>query len=245
MIDDTSVNSLYVRHDVENQSDHEVLVMTLKFELRRYSQSNTVFVRRPAWHKATEGDFLRYRQQMSARLQEIALPVDALLCRDVFCNDSIHFALLEKYSCNITDACLTAARATIPLTGPPESRDSKRVPGWADMVEPARQTSIFWHNMWVSCGRPRDGVVAGIMRRTRAAYHYAVRDIKRNTEDIVRQKFAEAVLQNSDRDLWNEVHKLRGKRSCCSSSVDDCYTDGNIANLFYKKYGDLYTSVPC
>ena len=112
----------------------------------------------------------------SARLQDIDLPVDALLCRDVFCNDPNHFMLLEKYSCCITDVCLSAARATIPLTGPPESCDNKRVPGWVDTVDPVRQTSIFWHNMWVNCGRPRDGVVAGIMRRTRAAYHYAVRD---------------------------------------------------------------------
>jgi hypothetical protein len=244
LIYDTSVNSLYVHHDIDNLSDHEVLVMTLKFELRRYSQSSRAFVRKPAWHKATEGDLLRYRQQLSTRLQGIALPVESLLCRDVHCSDSNHFMLLEKYSCSIVDACLTAARTTIPLTGLPECRNSKCVPGWVDMVEPARQTSMFWHNMWVSCGRPRDGEVAAIMRRTRAAYHYAVRDIKRNTEDIVKQKFAEAVLQNKDRDLWNEVHKIRGKRLCCSSSVDDCYTDSNIANLFYQKYEDLYTSVP-
>ena len=82
------------------------------------------------------------------------------------------------------------------------------------------------------------------MRRTRAAYHYAVRDIEKNTQNIVRQKFAEAVLQNNDRNLWKEVHKIQGKRSCYGSSVDDCYTDGNIADLFYKKYEDLYTSVP-
>ena len=81
------------------------------------------------------------------------------------------------------------------------------------------------------------------MRRTRAAYHYAVRDIEKNTQNIVRQKFAEAVLQNNDRNLWKEVHKIQGKRSCYGSSVDDCYTDGNIADLFYKKYEDLYIPV--
>ena len=63
LIYDTSINSLYARHDVDNQSDHELLVMNLRFELKRYSQSNRLFVRRPAWHKATEGDLLRYRQE--------------------------------------------------------------------------------------------------------------------------------------------------------------------------------------
>jgi hypothetical protein len=46
------------------------------------------------------------------------------------------------------------------------------------------------------------------MSHTRAAYHYAVRDIK-NTENIVRRKFAETVLQNSDREsVTNCVRKF-------------------------------------
>ena len=32
--------------------------------------------------------------------------------------------------------------------------------------------------------------------------------IQKNTQDIVRKKFAEALLQNSDRDLWMEVHTI-------------------------------------
>ena len=70
---------------------------------------------------------MRYRQETSARIQDTDLPVDALLRCDVFCNDPNHFMLLEKYSCYITNACLSAARATISLTGPPESYDNKRV----------------------------------------------------------------------------------------------------------------------
>ena len=75
------------------------------------------------------------------------------------------------------------------------------VPGWTDEVEPMRQTCIFWHNLWVSCGRPHDGVVADIMRRTRATYHYTVRSVKRREQDIVNQQFATALLSHKDRDF--------------------------------------------
>ena len=33
----------------------------------------------------------------------------------------------------------------------------------------------------MECGRPHDGTVANIMRSTRAAYHYAVQFVKKNT----------------------------------------------------------------
>jgi len=48
---------------------------------------------------------------------------------------------------------------------------------------------LIWHNIWLKCGRPRDGAAADIMRRTRAAYHYAVRYFKQNNSDIVKQPF--------------------------------------------------------
>jgi len=43
--------------------------------------------------------------------------------------------------------------------------------------------------MWLECDRPRNGVVADCMRRTRASYHYAVRRVKQNEELVVRELF--------------------------------------------------------
>jgi hypothetical protein len=47
LIYDTSINNLYARHDFDNQSDDELLVVNLKCELKRYIQSNRVFVQSP------------------------------------------------------------------------------------------------------------------------------------------------------------------------------------------------------
>jgi hypothetical protein len=62
--------------------------------------------------------------------------------------------------------------------------DPSRVPGWSEFAEPARQKSLLWHRIWHS-GRPRSGHVADIMRRTRAKYHNAVRQVKRYENIIV------------------------------------------------------------
>jgi hypothetical protein len=103
---------------------------------------------------------------------------------------------------------------------------------------------MFWHKIWIDCGRPRTGTVADIMRRTRASYHYAVRSVKRNEQHIIRQRFAEAVLNGNGRDLWSEVRRLSTARSAPARTVDGQSSPDNIAHIFADKYQDLYNSVP-
>ena len=66
--------------------------------------------------------------------------------------------------------------------------------------------SIFWHNMWLECGWPTNWVIADLMRRTRVSYHYAIRKIRCDKQDIVNQ-----LLENHSQDLWMEVKRIRNK----------------------------------
>ena len=68
--------------------------------------------------------------------------------------------------------------------------------------------------------RPRHGVVADIMRRTRAQYHRAIRRVKINERNIVNEKFAEAVIENRGRDFWSEVKRVRKTHPSVSSVAD-------------------------
>ena len=61
---------------------------------------------------------------------------------------------------------------------------------------------MFWHNLRVECGRPRIETVSDIMRRTRVKYHYVIRSVKRNKDEIIRVRFAEALLSDNDRDFF-------------------------------------------
>ena len=63
----------------------------------------------------------------------------------------------------------------------------------------------------LECGWPKTGVLADIMRRTRAAYHYEIRRIKQNSDAIINERFAEAVINNKSRDLWAEVNVVNGR----------------------------------
>lgn len=98
--------------------------------------------------------------------------------------------------------------------------------------------------MWLECGRPRTGAVADSMRRTRAAYHYAIRAVKRDQDKIINERLAESILNNSSRNFWSEIKRIRSNKSGTSRIVDGQTECISIAKLFAVKYRDLYTSVP-
>ena len=79
------------------------------------------------------------------------------------------------------------------------------LPGWTPELNLAREQSLFWHFIWVTCERPREGEVADVMRHTRNHYHYLIRGIKKNGDLAVRRSFRNAPLRDPSRDYWTEV----------------------------------------
>ncbi len=83
----------------------------------------------------------------------------------------------KKDICNYHDAIfkymLDASKEIIPQSKCSHINkvDSKTVPGWNEYVDSYFQTSLFWHSMWIQNGKPRNGVVADIRRRSRAHYN--------------------------------------------------------------------------
>jgi hypothetical protein len=122
---------------------------------------------------------------------------------------------------------------------------NKPIAGWNEMVRPARDKSLFWHRIWSEAGRPRNGLLADIMRRTRSEYHRVVRTARKNEDLLKKQAFAEAVLANNSRNFWNEVRKIKHAPKNLPSTIDAASIDSDIAEVFANTYKDLYNSVQC
>lgn len=170
---ENSVNSVSVLHEIDNTSDHDPIVLELFLEAKRIGFCQRPHASHVSWVKASDLDCCNYRSTLSQLLNNIALPVDTLLCADLTCRDVSHFKAMNTYATDITDACINAAESCIPHTCTRKS--SGRLPGWSVRVQPLRDIALFWHSMWMDCSRPKTGAVAACMRRTRAAYHYAIR----------------------------------------------------------------------
>ena len=90
---------------------------------------------------------------------------------------------------------------------------------------------------------PRSGIVADIMRRTRANYHYAIRRLKKQSDQLSKNAMAQSIANNNYRDLWKETSKIRNSKSTTSTCIDNKINDDDITKVFFDKYNILYNSV--
>jgi hypothetical protein len=69
--------------------------------------------------------------------------------------------------------------------------------------------------MWIDCDRPKTGAVADSMRRIRAAYHYAIMQVRKDEDSIVWERVASALLNDGGRNFWSEIKRIRSNNVRC------------------------------
>jgi hypothetical protein len=68
--------------------------------------------------------------------------------------------------------------------------------------------------------------------------------VRKNEDSIVRQRVADAILNDGGRNFWSEIKRIRHNKGGVPNSVDGLTDVKDIAQLFAAKYRELYTSVP-
>ena len=153
------------------------------------------------WNKANEGDIINYKRILDDILSK-SITYEAIHCESVRCNDNGHHAAIEKMCKNVIDACLKAGNMGILTSSGRRSTDGRKcIRGWNEFLKPARENSMFWHWMWLECKKPNAGVVCDCMRRSRRAYHSAIRTTRQIEKDIQKEKVAEHCQEKSAKNL--------------------------------------------
>jgi len=178
-----------------------------------------------SWFRAANSDLEVYSTNLSCLLSDISIPVDAALCCNLCNNNLEHVSAIS-----LSTVCRVHARPQLQIIAIPHSADrsrTRRIAGWSERIKPLREKSIFWHCLRIDCSRSRSGVVADCMRRTRAAYHYAIRQVCRD-ENIVHERIVEALLKDPTRKLWEEVKRFRNKKTTHNITLDGCTDDRSL-----------------
>lgn len=225
---------------IDNLSDHDAVTCSLSMSMEYCIFSNKDFVNHAVWSKASEHDIQEYKRHLDLLLNSISIPNGVLNCNDLTCVK--HSREINVLYHKIVNALTDAANTCIPRSKPP--RKQTGMPGWDEHVEPLRQQSLFWHDIWKENGCPKDGVVADLMRHTRAKYHAKIKWLRRNILNTKKVKMAEAVALGTDKDFWAQAKRIKGCNKNVPQNIDGISGDGNIANLFATKFGNLYNSVP-
>jgi len=227
--------------DCDNPSKHVPLVaeFLLSCQLPRIMAtcSNEEQSRPIAWQRVTEQDVKCYQHRQDQVLSTTPVPGVALCC-DVSCSDRTHKLEIDQWFQDLIDCCV---QADVLLPRVAHKKINK--PYWKSEVKPYKDDSLWWHNLWLLCGSPRDGPVYENKTLAKRQYLYAVRRYKRQEDQLRKAKMAEAICENRTRDFFKEVKKIKSKRTV-APSIDGVSRSDVIADHLAKKYETLFNSVP-
>ena len=232
-----------VIHLPDNMSDHCPIFCTLdvqSIEVDKSSNPQAENPPKPSWKKASEEEKENYIQSLEEQLSSLHVP-ESLYCKNIKCQDANHCNDADDFITSILEFVQSSATSSLPSPAPPRaSTTSKRpVPGWNQFVKPFRDTAYFWHQVWISAGRPLNTELHRIMKRTRNLYHYHYRKCKKAEEKIVKNKLLDACI-NGQGDIFKEIKKIRAHKPVLAASMDGEKDD--IAGHFKNIYSTLYNS---
>ena len=70
-----------------------------------------------------------------------------------------------------------------------------------------------------------------------------IRPVRKNEEQIVRDRIANSLLQDPSRNFCREIQKIRSNKTASCRVIEWHSDKSHIANLFASKYSDLYRCV--
>ena len=198
---------------------------------------------KPSWKNASLEEKEQYKIILDKRLCHITIPQEVATCTDVKCKNQQHCEMVDSLTIEVLEAVQLAAEESLPYSGGQNRGQGKKdpVPGWKETVKPFRDTAYFWHQVWLSCGKPLDSEVHKIIKRSRNIYHYQFKKCKKAEEQIRKNKILEACISGDGGDLFQEIKALRNSKQVVATSIDGVKDD--IPGHFRNIYSKLYNSV--
>ena len=225
---------------VDDFSDHIPLKLELSVNVNYNDVVSRAHISSTAWHKCTNNQKQEYVNLLDSLLLQIDIQHEALTCDTVNC--MTHKDYINSLYSDIIKFC-TLADNVLPKTNNNNSKKTDIVVGWNEYVSDHRKNALFWHQYWLDQGRPSQGQIALIRRRTRAKYHYAIRFVNKERNKIISSNMADAIANNKDRDLWEEAKRIKQTNKTVPNIMDNVTGSDNINSLFTDKYKNLYNSV--
>ena len=235
------VESYRVVHDNDNTSDHSMLTSTLNitYEVDKTKVKSNSKSQKLLWNKATKEDIDNFKIILNRYLEGLIIPIEILNCNEIKCDNLDHQSEIDTFYNGIIRALILAGAESIPMQG---KRASNIIPGWDKYVKVEKESSLFWHKLWVENGCPRNGIIASIRRRTRLKYHYAIREARKKEKIIRATRMAESLSSHNCRDFWKEFKK-RKTFANIPTEIDNKKDGKDISELFADKFSDLFSSV--
>ena len=191
------------------------------------------------WAKLTDADLQYFKTLTDVLLKNIKLPIDAIMCGNVNCNDISH----KNELCAMYDEIVKCLHdGSEPLKRKKEKQYKVR-PGWNDYVHEFHTEAKEAFKSWVLAGKPRHGPVCEHKVQANARFKYAVRFIKRNENAMRANSMAKKLQKNDVFDFWKEVKVINNSKMPLPSSIDGITECDNIAERWRIHYSNIFNCV--
>ena len=227
---------VFINYDGNNLSDHNPINLITTYKSKLVKDKSSIN-KRLDWDNATREQILRYKNLIDMKLHDFHIPPNILECNNFQCklHDKDIFELSEYFM----DIVFCCSKSTI---GFKKAKNKRGLMNWNNIVQPYKDKSIFWYDVWRSSGCPAHGQLADLRRFSRTRYHWAIRQARKDEKQFIINETADQLNNKKFNEFWNTIRKLNGSNKVIASVVDGKTSDIDISNRFRDIYKDLYNN---
>ena len=110
------------------------------------------------------------------------------------------------------------------------------VPGWSDYVSDAHHPARNAFLIWQGAGKPRQGPIFEIMKRSRSIFKCSLRYCRRNQAQIRAESLARKMASNNYLSFWKDVKLQQQTKTSIINSIDKIEGTEQILHMWKDHY---------
>ena len=236
------ISSMYVDYSLSFR-DHIPLVMKLALDkLPAVEDDTNDVLPRVKWDSYDAIKLREYSLMSDINISRLYIPITALECRNVNCNNKMHITQIKQLYDNISK-CLTDASSTV--FGVKSKRTFNCRPGFNEHVKELHDIARKRFVAWREADKPRDtnNPFFREMNSARAKFKLALRYIKRHENQLRQDAIANALCDDSEGNFWKEIKKLSPNNIPLPINIDDATGKHEVVDLWRKHFEQLLNCV--
>ena len=221
------IESISIAYDMSDE-DHIPVIVKLKVEsLPEFTHATNVVSEKITWDSEDERSLKKYLNNTDKLLSNINIPVDAMCCSNLRCQNSDHQERVKQFYVDITNSLSKSSKHM--LKG---CKNYKNKPGWSDYVADLYKYTREIRHMWLENGAPRQGSLFTELNRSKARFKYAKRFIDRNENALRKESLAKKHSESNSKNFWSEVNSINNSKMPLPNTIGDANTPNDILQLW-------------
>ena len=161
------------------------------------------------------------------------------------CTHSNGYVEIEKVKCNINVICSALRKSsleTINICKKTSCQDYV-VPGWNDYVKEAHCDARNCYTLWRNMGKPKQGPICQLMRRSRLHFKYLPKQCQQREEMVRADAMAKSLHSKDVSTFWKNVSKTYKKGVPIANVVNGANNPSSICDMWKVQFESLLNSV--